>query len=247
MHAQEDRAQVAGPIKPVRSPVALPTSPGPQTAAGSAAGRMLTLQRLAGNAAVARTVAAGRDTHTAACGPSPAVQRTADPQVHDAACGHVPAVQRTADEHEHGAGCGHVPQVQRRALVNDVVRSRGEQMDSGLRSEMEARFGGADFSGVRVHRNALARESARELSAKAYTSGPNIVLGGSLSKEDWAHELTHYQDQLAGPVPGTDNGAGARVSAEGDSGERHATDNARRVMSGPVPAVQRTEDDRQAP
>ncbi|MEU6540443.1 DUF4157 domain-containing protein [Streptomyces sp. NPDC047000] len=228
MHAQEDRARVTGPIRSVWSPVALSASPGPQTAGGSAAGRMLTLQRLAGNAAVARAVAAGRDPHAATCGPSP-------------------VVQRTANEHQHDAGCGHVPQVQRRALVNEVVKSPGEQMDAGLRSEMEARFHGADFSGVRVHTNALARESARELQAKAYTSGPNIVVGGSLSKEDWAHELTHYNDQLAGPVPGTDNGAGARVSSEGDSGERHAVDNARRVMSGPVPAVQRTEDDEQAP
>jgi hypothetical protein len=50
-------------------------------------------------------------------------------------------------------------------------------------TETEARFGGADFSGDRVHK---------------------------------------------GPL---------RVSEVNDSGERHAVDNARRVMNGPVPAV----------
>ncbi|MCT9143691.1 eCIS core domain-containing protein [Streptomyces violarus] len=161
---------------------------------------MLALQRMAGNAAVARTVAEER--------------------------------------HEHDAHCGHTPSVQRRALVHDVLNTPGQRMDSGLQTEMEARFGGADFSGVRVHKGPLARESAAELGAKAYTSGAHIVEGAPLTKEDWAHELTHFQDQMAGPVPGTDNGAGVKMSDIGDSGERHAVDNARRVMNGPVPAVQ---------
>ncbi|GAA2603621.1 hypothetical protein GCM10010304_61140 [Streptomyces roseoviolaceus] len=163
---------------------------------------MLALQRMAGNAAVARTVAQER--------------------------------------HEHDAHCGHTPSVQRRALVHDVLNTPGQSMDSGLQTEMEARFGGADFSGVRVHKGPLARESAAELGAKAYTSGAHIVEGAPLTKEDWAHELTHFQDQMAGPVPGTDNGAGVKMSDVGDSGERHAVDNARRVMNGPVPAVQPT-------
>jgi hypothetical protein len=163
---------------------------------------MLALQRMAGNAAVARTVAQER--------------------------------------HEHDANCGHTPSVQRRALVHDVLNTPGQRMDAGLQTEMEARFGGADFSGVRVHKGPLAQESAAELGAKAYTSGPHIVEGAPLTKEDWAHELTHFQDQMTGTVPGTDNGAGVRLSEENDSGERHAVDNARRVMQGPVPAAQRT-------
>ncbi|MFC8142691.1 DUF4157 domain-containing protein [Streptomyces paradoxus] len=154
------------------------------------------------------------------------------------------AVSRAVEEerHEHDGNCGHTPSVQRRALVHDVLNSPGQGMDSGLRTEMEARFGGADFSGVRVHKGPLAQESAAELGAKAYTSGAHIVEGAPLTKEDWAHELTHYQDQMTGPVPGTDNGAGVRVSQENDSGERHAVENARQVMNGPVPAVQRTPD-----
>lgn len=155
------------------------------------------------------------------------------------------AVTRAVEEerHEHDGNCGHTPSVQRRALVHDVLNTPGEHLDSGLRTEMEARFGGADFSGVRVHKGPLAQESAAELGAKAYTSGAHVVEGAPLTKEDWAHELTHYQDQMAGPVPGTDNGAGVRVSKENDSGERHAVENARRVMNGPVPAVRRTPDE----
>ncbi|MGW3358530.1 eCIS core domain-containing protein [Streptomyces bungoensis] len=156
------------------------------------------------------------------------------------------ALQRTAgnaavaraveqERHEHGAGCGHEPSVQRQALVHKVLASPGQRMDPTIQREMEARFGGADFSHVRVHTGALARESAAELQAKAYTSGNNVVAPNAMTKEDWAHELTHVEDQMAGPVPGTDTGYGVRMSSEDDSGERHAVNKARQVMSGPVP------------
>ncbi|MEU6555522.1 DUF4157 domain-containing protein [Streptomyces sp. NPDC046915] len=156
------------------------------------------------------------------------------------------ALQRTAgnaavsravaeERHEHDAGCGHVPSVQRRALVHKVLESPGHGMDPTIQREMEARFGGADFSGVRVHTGTLARESAAELRAKAYTSGNNVVVGDTMTKEDWAHELTHVEDQTAGPVPGTDTGFGVRMSDENDAGEQHAVEKARQVMSGPVP------------
>ncbi|MGW1722470.1 eCIS core domain-containing protein [Streptomyces sp. NPDC002306] len=151
------------------------------------------------------------------------------------------AVSRAVEEerHQHDAGCGHQPAVQRRSLVHEVLRSPGQPMDGSLQNEMEARFQGADFSGVRVHSDAVAQRSALEIRAKAYTSGTHVVDGGGMSKEDWAHELTHYLDQQAGPVPGRDNGSGLNVSDPADSGERHAVDNARRVMSGPAP-IQRT-------
>ncbi|MFD9005321.1 DUF4157 domain-containing protein [Streptomyces sp. NPDC059582] len=151
------------------------------------------------------------------------------------------AVSRAVEEerHQHDAGCGHQPAVQRRSLVHEVLRSPGQPMDGSLQNEMEARFQGADFSGVRVHSDTVAQRSALEIRAKAYTSGTHVVDGGGMTKEDWAHELTHYLDQQAGPVPGRDNGSGLSVSDPADSGERHAVDNARRVMSGPAP-VQRT-------
>ncbi|WP_079249297.1 DUF4157 domain-containing protein [Streptomyces sp. IMTB 2501] len=136
-------------------------------------------------------------------------------------------------------------QVQRRSLVHEVLRSPGRPMDSGLREEMEARFGGADFSGVRVHADADARRSAVGIQAKAYTSGAHVVDGGRMTKEDWAHELTHYLDQQAGPVPGTDDGSGLRVSDPSDVGERRAVTNARKVMNGGAP-VRRAADENTA-
>ncbi|MFF4314330.1 eCIS core domain-containing protein [Streptomyces sp. 900105755] len=225
MHTQEEHNQ-AGRPQATRRPAPRDASADADRAAvtgtGTAAG-LLALQRTAGNAAVARTVEASRHRH-------------------DAGCGHLPAVQRQAageELHEHDTACGHVPAVQRQALVHRVIESPGQSMDQALQSEMESRFDGADFSGVRVHTGPLARESAQELGAKAYTTGPNIVVGDSMTKEDWAHELTHYEDQLKGPVPGTDTGAGVSVSDVNDSGERHAVSKARRVMSGPAPQVQR--------
>ncbi|WP_089100310.1 eCIS core domain-containing protein [Streptomyces hyaluromycini] len=223
MHAQEEHDQ-AGRPQAARRPAAREASAGAdRTAATGTAAGLLALQRTAGNAAVARTVEASRHRH-------------------DASCGHLPAVQRQAageELHEHDAACGHVPAVQRRALVHRVIESPGQGMDQALQSEMETRFDGADFSGVRVHTGSLARESAKELGAKVYTTGRNIVVGDTMTKEDWAHELTHYEDQLKGPVPGTDTGTGVSMSDVNDSGERHAVSKARRVMSGPVPQVQR--------
>lgn len=129
-----------------------------------------------------------------------------------------------------------------RSAVHEVLRSAGRPMDAAFRGEMEARFGGADFSGVRVHSDTAAQRSALEIQAVAYASGSHVVDGGGMTKEDWAHELTHYLDQQAGPVPGTDNGSGLRLSDPTDAGERRAVDNARKVVSGPVPAPRATAD-----
>ncbi|MFI6375746.1 DUF4157 domain-containing protein [Streptomyces sp. NPDC050546] len=146
-----------------------------------------------------------------------------------AAAGH--DTREAAPEAEHA-------QVQRAAL-DRALGSPARPMEPGLRSEMEQRFGGTDFSGVLVHDGPAARESAAVLEAKAFTSGRHVVDGGGMTKKDWAHELAHFEDQQTGPVPGTDNGAGVSMSTPGDAGERHAETKADRVMSGPAP-VQRT-------
>ncbi|MBW8798016.1 MAG: DUF4157 domain-containing protein [Streptomyces sp.] len=224
MYTQEEpgKAERSGAVRAPKAP-GVPTGAGPAPVSTTAAG-LPVLQRLAGNAAVSATIAAQRHRH-------------------DAGCGHLP-VQREAaqDRHEHDPGCGHLP-VQRRALVHDVVRTAGESMEPGLRSEMEGRFGGADFSGVRVHKGPAAKAAAQELGARALTTGRNIVVGDTMTKKDWAHELTHVEDQMAGPVPGTDIGGDVSLSSKGDSGERHAEQKADRVMSAPAPSpVQRTPD-----
>ncbi|MGW0366382.1 eCIS core domain-containing protein [Streptomyces sp. NPDC002990] len=146
------------------------------------------------------------------------------------------------EEHRHGPGCGHraaaapAPEAPvQRSTVHDVLAAPGKPLDVPLREEMERRLG-ADFSDVRVHDDSAARASAAEVGARAYTSGSHVVIGeGGGDKHTLAHELTHVIQQRQGPVSGTDNGAGLKVSDPSDRFEREAEANATRVMSGAVP------------
>ncbi|MFI6978917.1 DUF4157 domain-containing protein [Embleya sp. NPDC050154] len=144
------------------------------------------------------------------------------------------------ERHEHGPDCGHVaeqPPVQR-SLVHKVLRSPGRPLGNGLRAEMEARFGGADFSGVRLHSGQLARSSAAEVGARAYTSSHHVVMGSDGGdKHTLAHELGHYLQQRQGPVGGEVDHRGLAVSDPDDRWERAAEAQARKVMSGPTPTL----------
>lgn len=114
--------------------------------------------------------------------------------------------------------------------VHDVLRSGGQPLGDALRTDMEARLG-ADFSDVRLHTGAAAKASAAGLGARAYTSGNHIVIGdGGADPHTLAHELTHVIQQRQGPVAGTDDGSGLKVSDPSDRFERAAEANATRVM-----------------
>ncbi|MGX1271277.1 eCIS core domain-containing protein [Streptomyces phaeoluteigriseus] len=137
------------------------------------------------------------------------------------------------ESHTHDAGCGHAP-VQRSA-VNQVIASPGSPLPTPVRQDMESRLG-ADFTDVRLHTDATARRSAAEVGARAYTSGSHVVIGdGGADPHTLAHELTHVIQQRKGPVAGTDNGNGLRISDPSDRYEREAEANAHRVMSAPAP------------
>lgn len=89
-------------------------------------------------------------------------------------------------------------------LVHDVLRSSGQPLDSTTRAFMEPRFG-HDFSRVRVHTDAQAADSAREVHARAYTSGRDVAFGtGQFApgttegRRLLAHELTHVLQQRQG-------------------------------------------------
>ncbi|WP_151770274.1 aldo/keto reductase [Streptomyces abyssomicinicus] len=181
-----------------------------RTTTGRAATPLLALQRSAGNAAVVQMLRRG---------------------------GH-PWAQ---EEHRHSADCGHqqAGQPVQRSTVPDVLRSPGRPLDDNTRTEMEARLG-ADFSDVRLHTDTAAQVSAAQVGARAYTSGSHVVIGdGGADKHTLAHELTHVIQQRKGPVTGTDNGSGLKISDPSDRFEREAEANARRAMSGSAP-VQRT-------
>lgn len=86
-------------------------------------------------------------------------------------------------------------------IVYDVLRSSGQPLDAPTRSYMEPRFG-HDFSQVRVHTDARAAESARAVSALAYTVGRDVVFGAgqhaphtAAGRQLMAHELTHVVQQ----------------------------------------------------
>lgn len=92
-------------------------------------------------------------------------------------------------------------------MVQEVVSSSGRPLDPGTRGLMEERFG-HDFGRVRVHDDAKASESARQIDALAYTSGSDIVFGAGryeigteAGQRLLAHELTHVVQQTGGGAP----------------------------------------------
>jgi hypothetical protein len=87
------------------------------------------------------------------------------------------------------------------ASVDLALASPGTPMEPTLRQDMENRFG-YDFSQVRVHTGAAAKQSARDLNARAYTLGQDVVFGErsfspgtQAGRRLIAHELTHVLQQ----------------------------------------------------
>jgi hypothetical protein len=122
------------------------------------------------------------------------------------ACGGVPGVdgecaeckkkrllQRSARSSPSGAAAP--------SVVHDVLRESGVPLESTTRDDMQHRFG-RDFSGVRVHTDPRAAESARAVDAHAYTVGQHIVFDhgryqphSSSGRHLLAHELAHTVQQ----------------------------------------------------
>ncbi|HEX6045678.1 MAG TPA: DUF4157 domain-containing protein [Pyrinomonadaceae bacterium] len=118
--------------------------------------------------------------------------------------------------------------------VHQVLRSSGQALDDATRAYMEPRFG-HDFSGVRVHADARAAESARDVHAHAYTVGRDVVFGAgrfaprtSAGRELLAHELTHVVQQGGQDHHGSVRG----IASESSSAERNADSTAAAVISG---------------
>ncbi len=91
------------------------------------------------------------------------------------------------------------------AHVDDALASPGRPLDPATRRSMESRFG-YDFSGVRVHDDARAAETATELDAAAFTVGEDVVFGvgrfdpsSPAGRRLLAHELAHVVQQSRGP------------------------------------------------
>jgi Domain of unknown function (DUF4157) len=130
-----------------------------------------------------------------------------------------------------------------RSPVHGVINSGGQPLTPDVRTEMESRLG-HDFGDVRVHTDSAAHDSAKSVSAHAYTVGSNVVFqrdmydpSSNSGKTMLAHELTHVVQQRAGAVDGTPAAGGIKVSDPSDRFEREASANAERVMSSPAPAA----------
>ncbi len=87
------------------------------------------------------------------------------------------------------------------ASVDHALATPGRPLAPALRQDMELRFG-YDFSAVRVHSDAVARQSAQDVNAYAYTVGRDIVFGDNqytpetrAGRRLLAHELAHVVQQ----------------------------------------------------
>ncbi len=118
------------------------------------------------------------------------------------------------------------------SLAHATLCCPGQPLDAATRAFMEPRFG-YDFSKVRVHTDEKAAESARRISAQAYTVGPNVVFDASklapnskAGQRVLAHELTHVIQQSKKGI------SSLPVLIENPSREREANSTADAIMSG---------------
>ena len=130
--------------------------------------------------------------------PSPEIAPTAGPPQISRKC--------AACEEEQGlqkkeAGIAEPDQSEAPASVYEVLRSPGQPLDEAIRAYFEPRFG-HDFSQVRVHSGTTAEQSAKDVNARAYTVGHNIVFGSGrpafgthAGRRLIAHELAHVVQQ----------------------------------------------------
>jgi Domain of unknown function (DUF4157) len=133
-----------------------------------------------------------------------------------------------------------VPQV-----VHDVLGTSGRPLDAHTRAWMEPRFG-HDFSGVRVHTDSRAAESARSVGALAYAVGQHVVFEDhqyaphtSAGRHLLAHELAHtIQDAGA-----TGLHASLQIGESSTATERAADQAADAVTRGGQASVARSASD----
>ncbi|MFI6124669.1 DUF4157 domain-containing protein [Streptomyces sp. NPDC051064] len=169
------------------------------------AGRLLALQRMAGNAAVSRAIEEERHAHGPGCG------------------------------HGEAAPSGEQPAVQRRVSVQEAISSPGSRPEPRILDKAQQAYG-MSFDHVRLHTGPVAQRSAMEFNAVAYTTGSDIVSQKPhLDDETIFHELDHVRQQTMGPVAGTDNGAGAKVSHQDDPFEKQSAANGRKMAQGAAP------------
>jgi hypothetical protein len=189
---------------------------------------LLQLQRTHGNQFVQRTLRTMVQAKLAVNRPGDRYEQEADRVAETAVRLPDAVVQRKcACDNRPGVSCEHCasakePLVQRKSVipapaggggppipapaaappsVERALTSPGHPLPDAVRRDMEARLG-HDFRATRVHDDDQAQESAREISARAYTVGRHIVfgpgqyqIGTTEGRQLLAHELVHVIQQ----------------------------------------------------
>lgn len=108
--------------------------------------------------------------------------------------------------------------------VHEVLHSTGKPLDEGTRDWMEPRFA-EDLSDVKIHADARAAQSARDVNAAAYTVGRDVIFGDgryepqtTTGRELLAHELTHVVQQREHSTPS------GSLEIGRDAGSEHEAD-----------------------
>jgi hypothetical protein len=161
---------------------------------------------------------------------APAVASASGPATIQRACASCEAASNDEGEIRAKEEHGRTPRVTAGAEGRiDALRGGGEPLSSTVRSYFEPRFG-RELGAVRVHTDARAAESAREVGALAYTVGRDIVFGAGQFAPDTprgghllAHELTHTIQQtgagtpvLRKEAPTIDAHSGPRIARQND-------------------------------
>ncbi len=142
-------------------------------------------------------------------------------------CGGPGASRTCDDDHESltRLSSGHGPETAPPS-VHEVLRTGGSPLPAPVRRDMEARLGHS-FADVRIHTDQRAGESARAVSAHAFTVGQHVVFGrgefdptGERGQQTLAHELVHTIQQRGSTSAAPD--ASLRVSTPQDPAEHEA-------------------------
>jgi hypothetical protein len=166
---------------------------------------LLRLQNQAGNAAVARLIQRLQDATLQRNGDTPEEEELAQ-------ASHDPGLQRAPEDEEivmgdHdeesplgavGLEGGALPA--QAAGQIEAMRGAGSGLNESVRTAAEPALG-VDLEPVRVHQDSASDALARNMTARAFTSGSDIFLRSDVNAGDsrlMGHELTHVVQQSEG-------------------------------------------------
>ncbi|MEO5817973.1 MAG: DUF4157 domain-containing protein [Gemmatimonadaceae bacterium] len=212
-------------------------SQSPRATTDDVSSPLVALQQAAGNFAVARLATANQKPSSIDAADS--LERQADAVANEVVGADLPlspAMQASQGVPPAATATPRVDGVPE--SVQSTLRSPGRPLDPGTRAHMESQFG-RDFSQVQLHADEDAAQSAREVSAHAYTVGSHIVFDSDrLSPHSdagqrlLAHELTHVVQQAASPSSPAGSPALQKQSQSRDEMEKQLAEVRKELSSG---------------